>query len=113
MQAKIPSYLENALEMLDESGEWYLDRPARTVYYMPRPGEDMAKAEVIAPALEKLVELRGTLDQPVHNIRFQGITFAHGGWLLPSKIGFVGSTYQHDPCVIFFKEPFRERYKMI
>jgi hypothetical protein len=82
-------HIENALELLDEPGEWYLDRAAQAVYYMPRPGEDMRKAEVIAPAVEKLVELRGTLDRPVHNICFAGITFQHGSWLLPNKIGFV------------------------
>lgn len=82
-------YVENALELLDTPGEWYLDRTAKTVYYLPRPGEDMAKIETIAPAVEKIVELRGTLEKPVHNIRFEGITFEHGGWLLPSEIGFV------------------------
>jgi hypothetical protein len=82
-------YLENALELLDEPGEWYLDRPAKTVYYMPRKGEDMTKAKVMAPAVEKLVELRGTLDRPVHNIQFEGIAFEYGSWLLPSKIGLV------------------------
>jgi hypothetical protein len=82
-------YLENALELLDEPGEWYFDPKAKTVYYMPRPGEDMRKAEVVVPALETLVALRGTLDQPVQNIRFEGITFAYGNWLLPSKIGLV------------------------
>ena len=81
--------IENALELLDEPGEWYLDRKTKTVYYMPRQGEDMTKAEVIAPAVEKLVELRGTPDRPVHNIRFVGITFEHGSWLLPNAIGFV------------------------
>jgi hypothetical protein len=80
-------YLENALELLDEPGQWYLDRKAKTVYYMPRPGEDLTKVEVIAPALEKLVELRGTLDKPVEHIRFEGITFEHGSWLRPSRIG--------------------------
>jgi hypothetical protein len=82
-------HIENALELLDEPGEWYLDRPAGTVYYMPRQGEDMTKVEVIVPAVEKLVELRGTLDRPIHDIRLVGITFQHGGWLLPNKIGFV------------------------
>lgn len=82
-------HVENALELLDEPGEWYLDRPAKTVYYMPLPGEDMSKVEAIVPALEKLVELRGEIDRPVQNIRFEGITFAHGSWLLPSEIGFV------------------------
>ena len=80
-------YLENALELLDEPGEWYLDRAARTVYYHPRPGEDMTKAEVFAPALEKLVELRGTLDRPVQHIQFKGLAFQHGSWLRPSQIG--------------------------
>lgn len=84
VQAKAPAYLENALELLDEPGEWYFDRPAHTLYYLPRPGEDMAKAEVIAPKLEKLVEIKGTLDQPVRDLRFEGLTFAHATWLQPS-----------------------------
>ncbi len=64
-------------------------RFVRASYYLPRSGEDMAKIEAIAPAVEKIVELRGTLEKPVHNIRFEGITFEHGSWLLPSEIGFV------------------------
>ena len=82
-------WIENALELLDKPGEWYLDRPAKTVYYMPRTGEDMTKAKVIAPAVETIVALRGTLDKPVHNIRFEDITFSYGGWLLPCEIGLV------------------------
>ena len=56
---------------------------------MPKAGEDMTGAQVIVPALEKVVELRGTLDRPVQNIRFEGISFEHGSWLRPSKVGFV------------------------
>ncbi len=89
VQVKLPSYVENALELLDEPGEWYLDRAERMVYYLPRDGEDMSTAEVIAPVVERLVELRGTLDQPVRNLRFEGLTFAHAGWLRPSEIGHV------------------------
>ena len=86
-QAVLPTYIENALELLDQPGEWYWDRGTKTIHYMPRPGENMTKLEVIAPALEKLVELRGTLDQPAHNIQFVGVAFRHGNWLRPSKIG--------------------------
>ncbi len=57
VQVKLPNYIENALELLDEPGEWYLDRKSGTVYYIPRPGEDMAKAEVVAPAIERLIVL--------------------------------------------------------
>jgi hypothetical protein len=55
--ARMPAYLENALELLDEPGEWYFDNSARTLYYLPKPGEDMSKAEVIAPKLETLLEV--------------------------------------------------------
>ncbi len=86
-QVGVPAYVENAIELLNEPGEWYHDAPSKSVYYIPRAGEDMTKVEVIAPAVEKLIELRGKLDAPVHNIRFEGITFKHGGWLRPNKIG--------------------------
>ena len=39
------------------------------------------------PGLGKAGGARGTLDQPVQHIRFEGITFRHGSWLRPSKIG--------------------------
>jgi len=87
-QIKLPYYMENALELLDQPGQWYFDRPAHTLYYIPRPGEDMAKVEVIAPKLETLVEVKGTLENPVTDIRFEGLTFSHATWLRPSsKLG--------------------------
>ena len=89
VRVKLPSYIENALELLDEPGEWYLDRAADTVYYIPKPGENMETARVVAPVVDKLLEVAGTLDRPVENIHFEGITFAHAGWLGPSKIGLV------------------------
>ena len=88
-QIDLPTHIENALELLDEPGEWYLDRAAHEVYYMPRSGENIEKVDVIAPALETLLEIRGTLDRPVHDLRFEGITFSHGSWLQPSRIGHV------------------------
>lgn len=89
VQIDMPTWIENALELLDEAGEWYLDRAAGTVYYRPRPGEDLTRIEVVVPAVEKLVELRGTLDDPVRNIRFEGITFADAGWSEPGREGLV------------------------
>ncbi|MFZ5519042.1 MAG: right-handed parallel beta-helix repeat-containing protein [Candidatus Zhuqueibacterota bacterium] len=84
-------HFENALEFLDEPGEWYLDQSMRTVYYMPRPGEDLTRAEVMAPTLETLVKIAGTVDSPVHNLQFKGITFAYSGWNLPREAGMLTS----------------------
>ena len=89
VHAAFPTYIENAHELLDSPGEWYLDKAAHVVYYIPQSGEDMSSAEVVAPVVEKLVDLEGTLDAPVHNIQFQGITFCHASWLRPSLIGLV------------------------
>jgi len=133
VQVNLPSYIENALELLDEPGEWYLDRAAKTVYYKPLPdvkkgtgpicrngsqgaahkldlspfSQDMTKARVVVPAVEKLVELRGTLDQPVENIHFVGITFAEAGWLLPSEIGLVDVQANF---LLNWKEPMRRQH---
>jgi hypothetical protein len=79
-----PTDIENAYELLDEPGEWYLDGAARTIYYIPRHGEDMATAVVIAPVLETLVSVTGTPDAPVRRIRFEGLTFAHATIHRPS-----------------------------
>lgn len=78
-----PYYIENAFELLDQPGEWYLERASGMLYYWPRPGEDPAKIEVIAPVLSQLVRLEGTSGQPVTNVKFQGITFAHTEWYFP------------------------------
>ncbi|HQM51198.1 MAG TPA: right-handed parallel beta-helix repeat-containing protein [Candidatus Hydrogenedentes bacterium] len=87
VQAQSPAYIENAFELLDEPGEWYFDRPAKTLYYMPREGEDMAGAEVIVPRLETLLRIEGAVGNPAHDIRFEGVAFAEATWLRPNRSG--------------------------
>ena len=77
-------YLENAAEMLDRPGEWYLDRLTGVLTYWPRAGEDMATARVVAPVLRRLVEIVGKPDAPVRNLHFRGIRFEHTAWPLPA-----------------------------
>jgi hypothetical protein len=84
-----PFFLANAIEFLDEPGEWFEDVPAGKIYYWPREGEDMTRAKVYAPAIETLVQIEGLPDRPVTHIQFKGITFAHTAWLRPSQQGHV------------------------
>jgi hypothetical protein len=79
-----PYWVENVFEALDTPGQWYLDRPQGKLYYLPRPGEDMQSAEIIAPRLCQLVRVVGRAGAPVHDIRFEGITFAHTEWQPPA-----------------------------
>ncbi len=77
-------YLENALEMLDQPGEWYLDRRTGILSYWPRPGENLLQAKVIAPVVQgTLLKVAGTPEKPVVNLTFKGIHAAHVDWPLP------------------------------
>jgi hypothetical protein len=82
-------YLTNSIAFLDEPGEWYEDVKAGKLYYWPRKGEDMQTAKVIAPSLEKLVQIEGTIDRPAKNIYFMGLNFEYTTWLRPSLRGHV------------------------
>jgi hypothetical protein len=82
-------YLSNAIQFLDEPGEWYLDSRTRKLYYWPRKGEVMASANVVAPALETLVKVEGTIDNPVSYLFFRGVSFQYSSWLYPSQAGLV------------------------
>jgi len=76
--------VENVRAALDRPGEWYLDRKAGRLYLYPMPGEDMRRAEVVAPRLTRLVELRGDPDagRYVARVTFKGLTFSHEDWIL-------------------------------
>ena len=67
-------------------GEWYLDRVSRRLHYQPRQGEDLTTVEVIAPQLERMVDLNG-----VAAITFDGLIFEHANWTYPDgEQGYVG-----------------------
>ncbi len=95
-----PFYFENAFELLDSPGEWYLNTDTNEVYYWPLAGENPSVAEVVAPRLEQLVSVVGTLNAPVHDLQFRGLTFEHTTWLVPSSEGYVG-----DQASIVFTQP--------
>jgi hypothetical protein len=86
-----PYYFENAMEFLISPGQFYLNSNTNEVFYMPRPGEDMTSAEIIAPSVETLISIHGTLDNPVRNLRFYGVTFAHSGWIAPNSQGLFSN----------------------
>jgi hypothetical protein len=80
-------YVENAFELLDSPGEWYLNRKTGTLYYMPMPGEDIHKAVAIAPKLDYLLLLDGDANQEhtVEHIAFRGLNFQHAEWWVPRE----------------------------
>ena len=65
--------LFNTREGMTRPGQWYLDRPAGRLVYWPLPGEEMAKARVVAPRLQRIIQIVGTAKQPVETITLRGL----------------------------------------
>ncbi len=81
--------LTNALELLDEPGEWYQDYPSGRIYYYPEDGKTPDEMDITVPALEQLVEIGGTRERQVSNVRFSNISFKYAAWTRPSREGHV------------------------
>jgi len=81
-------WVENAFELLDTEGEWYLNRSTSTLYYKPKVGELLTgsnKVEVVLPKIEKLIDANN-----VSMITLDGLSFKYGTWLHPSSdMGYV------------------------
>lgn len=86
--------LENVAEMFLHPDEWYLDRPAGKVYYIPR--DDSITPETIdawAPVAEELLRVEGGAE----NICIRGITFAYTRGDYASR-GFTSVDPEAEPC---------------
>lgn len=69
-----PSYIENAYELLDQKGEWYLDKRDGYMYYIPRTGENIKTLELKLPIGETLMEVKGSsYDAPVTHLAFSNL----------------------------------------
>lgn len=75
---------ENYAAALDSVGEWFLNNKG-ILYYIPRPGETPENTEVVAPALENLITVKGDVTENnfVENIQFEGILFTHCHYQMP------------------------------
>ena len=95
-------YLENSLDFLTTPGEWYLDRQAAKLYYLPLPKEDLTTAEVIAPVLNTLMVLRGNPqnNEYLSHLKFQNLTFAHTDWHLPPRLAGYNQNASEVPAAI-------------
>ena len=71
--------LENVRAFLDEPGEWYYDRHAGRIDYLPRDGECPSSSgfQAVASSLKTLLVVKGDAagSQSVRNVTFRGITF--------------------------------------
>ena len=92
-------WVENAIDELDEPGEWALDTQEGKLYLWPRND-----SLVLAPVLIELIRVEGQVDKngpedtPVRNLSFRGLTFTHGDryTLVQNDAGLQHDWDMHD-----------------
>jgi hypothetical protein len=79
-------YLDNVGAALSEPGEWYLDKQAQKLTYLPHEGETPENCEVVVPVILQLLRLEGdpVEDRCVHSLRFRDLTLQYTDWVQPS-----------------------------
>lgn len=87
--AYTPKYYENALELLDEGNEWYLDSEGGYVYYWPRDGVNIGGDTKVTLATfdayaQPFMSIMGTESSSVQNLTFDNLVFADVTWTRPS-----------------------------
>jgi hypothetical protein len=98
MAYKDVAHVENEAALLDEPGEWYLDKKSYLLYYWPPEGNPGKNIEV--PVLTEIIRVEGKIDYdgetdvPVKNLVFKGLAFTHAD-RFPWH-GQTGWGLQHD-----------------
>ena len=79
-------HIENFREALDEPGEWYVDSDGYLLY-MPRPDEELASAQIIAPVVDAFVHFVGDppTGRPIEYVTLRGLSFRHSRYDLPEQ----------------------------
>ena len=84
-----PNYIQNAFELLDEEGEWYFDRTAKKIYYIPVGGANPNEQNVVIPTLDQLITVNGTGTDTVDGLAFKDLTFEYTSFIRPHTMGQV------------------------
>ena len=90
-------YAVNVLEELDTPGEWCLVRKTGMLHYWPKD-RDFAKKDIVAPFLDRVIELRGDAKNPVSHIRIEGFTVTDTRFTAPERIK---DTYHADDAALW------------
>jgi hypothetical protein len=103
-------WVENVREALGAPGEWYHDRAAKRVTYLPLPGEDPAKSDAVVPRHRHVLRLEGRPEagQTVDDVTFKGVVFSHteaycppsGNWPKPDVAGPVQAAFTAPGAVV-------------
>ncbi|HEY3512234.1 MULTISPECIES: right-handed parallel beta-helix repeat-containing protein [Kribbella] len=84
-------YVQNSLSLLDQAGEYYLDYPAKTLYYKPSGGT-MDGVKVFRPTQTEVFSIAGaSVNRRVENLTLDGFTIQHTDFMQWYRYGWNGT----------------------
>lgn len=86
-------FFENALEFIDQPYEWYHNPETGILYLACAEGIHPNQLHIEVPVASSLIEIKGTGEEQVHDIEFQGITFQCSSWNTPSVTGLNATQF--------------------
>ena len=92
-------WIEGVQEELDQPGEWFLNPKTGRLSYMPPAGVDPNSQQVIAPFLNRLVDVKGDINAGTHvsHVHFDGLKFRHTTFTL----GHIEARVHTDTAIMF------------
>lgn len=86
------TWLENAYQLLGAPGQFYLDKSAGQLYYVPRAGEDLTTADVELPVATALLDASGSPGHlaPVNDTDWRAVYTGNWGYSSGRSLGDLG-----------------------
>jgi hypothetical protein len=84
-------FVQNSLSLLDQDGEYYLDYPAKQLYYKPAGGT-MDGVDVLRPTTTEVFSLTGaSAGRRLENLTLDGLTIQHTDFMDWYRYGWNGT----------------------
>lgn len=78
------AWIENAYELIDEEGEWYIEKNGSSDNFLYLKSTN-PPIDIIIPRLEQLITMIEESDKPIKNIKFIGLRFSYSSWHMKIK----------------------------
>ena len=93
LSLQAPSPLRNSRSFLRRPGRWAIDRGTpghHLIYLRAARGDNPNRHRIVAPVTQTLLSGVGSKASPLHDVSFEGLTFADATWTAPNTSkGFV------------------------
>ncbi|MCU0784910.1 MAG: right-handed parallel beta-helix repeat-containing protein, partial [Verrucomicrobia bacterium] len=92
-------WIEGVQTELDEPNEWFLNPTTGRLYYMPTNGVDPNTLEIIAPYLNRIINVQGDVNAGTHveHVHFDGLEFRYTDFTL----GHIEARVHTDTAIMF------------